>query len=265
MLKIGWATREITPERPAMVMGQMHRRVASEAIDPLTLTALALEGGEPRDCAIIVSCDMCMATERLHREVRARLQARLPEVPSEKIFLCATHTHASLVLEGEFYGESEEVMSPAECSEWVTERVLEAAVEAWERRTPQGLARGFGHAVVGHNRRAVYSDGSARMYGDTKREDFVWIEGYEDHSVDMVFTWEGGTLTGMILAIPCPSQVDEHKSQWSADYWHDVRVALRRGMGRTCSCFRCAGRRGISHRISCCMRSRRKRCGNGGG
>ena len=41
MLQIGWATRDFTPERPAMIQGQMHRRIGREALDPLMVTALA--------------------------------------------------------------------------------------------------------------------------------------------------------------------------------------------------------------------------------
>jgi hypothetical protein len=48
----------------------------------------------------------------------------------------------------------------------------------------------------------------------------------------MLFTWEpDGCLAGVALAIPCPSQVDEGLSVFSADYWHEVRVELRRRYG----------------------------------
>jgi hypothetical protein len=35
----------------------------------------------------------------------------------------------------------------------------------------------------------------------------------------------------VVLAIPCPSQVDEGLSLFSADYWHEIRVELRRRYG----------------------------------
>jgi hypothetical protein len=87
--------------------------------------------------------------------------------------------------------------------------------------------------VVGHNRYAVYADGTGAMYGKTDRPDFRVIGGCEDHGVDMIFTWdEEGRLAGVVLAIPCPSQVDEHAQEISADYWHEVRVELRRRFGQ---------------------------------
>jgi hypothetical protein len=233
MLKIGWALRDMTPDRPAMLQGQMHRRIARSAMDPLTLTALAIEGGEPSDCAVIISADLAMISDSLQNQVRKRLAQRMPSVPSDRIFLNATHTHTSLVIEDGFYPPADGgVMTPEECEELVASRAADAAAEAWERRAPQSLAFAFGHAVVGHNRRAVYACGAAQMYGRTDREDFIWIEGYEDHSLDMMFTWDvTGRLSGVALDIPCPSQVDEGLEMFSADFWHDIRQELRHRLG----------------------------------
>ena len=48
---------------------------------------------------------------------------------------------------------------------------------------------GFEPPVVAHYRRAVYLDGSAMMYGSTDRADFSHVEGYEDHSLNLLFFW----------------------------------------------------------------------------
>ena len=53
--KLGWATRDITPDRPVALRGQFNLRIATRVNDPLTLTALAIENeGEQ---AMIVSID----------------------------------------------------------------------------------------------------------------------------------------------------------------------------------------------------------------
>ncbi|MFO7959101.1 MAG: hypothetical protein R6X33_18605 [Candidatus Brocadiia bacterium] len=233
MLSFGWASREFTPQGPAMVQGQKYVRVAREARDPLTLTALAIEGEDPADAVVWISCDLTNIPGALHRAVRERLGDVLPDVPAEGVILNATHTHEGPVLaEGSYPHPGGDVMPISECREWVADRAAEAAVEAWRNRTPRLFGRAFGHAVVGHNRRAVYADGTAQMYGSTDRPDFVHIEGYEDHSLDVLAVWEpDGTLTGLAVDVPCPSQVDEHLEEWSADYWHDVRVELRRRFG----------------------------------
>lgn len=231
MLNIGWATRDFTPDRPALLQGQMHNRVATEALDPLTLTCMAIEGDG--DCALLISADMPFCDESLHVEVRRRLAELLPEVPAEKIVMNATHTHTSLVYMGEFYPHpGGDVMTGQECFDLIAEKAVEVAEAAWQARAPHSIARGFGHAVVAHNRRACYTDGHAQMYGSTNTPDFDWIEGYEDHSVDMLFAWDAaGKLDGMLVNVPCPSQVDEHLYQFSADYWHEVRQELQARFG----------------------------------
>jgi len=230
MLKIGWATRDFTPDRTALLQGQMHTRVAHKALDPLTLTALAIEGDG--DCALLITCDMPFISDALQEDVRRRLEERIP-VPAAKVIMNATHTHTSMVFEDGFYPHpGGDVMTADECKELIADRAVEAAEAAWQVRAPHAVARAFGHAVVAHNRRACYTDGHTQMYGSTNRPDFDWIEGYEDHSVDMLFTWDAaGTLDGMLVNVPCPSQVDEGLEVFSADYWHEVRQELRARFG----------------------------------
>ena len=216
-----------------MLLGQMHRRIAYKAMDPLTVTALAIEGGSPPDCAILISGDIATIPDGLQKAVRQRIAQRLPSFPLEKVFINATHTHTSLVMEDGGYGNGDgEVMTPGECLELFADRAAEAALEAWGGRTPHSIRSAFSHAVVGHNRRASYADGSSAMYGTTNRGDFIGVEGYEDHSLDVVFTWDmAGRLSGMAIDIPCPSQVDENLEVFSADFWHDIRGELRARFG----------------------------------
>lgn len=227
MLKIGWASRDLTPTRPVLLMGQMHARVATSALDPITVTALVVEE------VVLVSGDVVAISEGLRQATFAALERLQPEVPTGQIILAATHTHDSLVFDEGFYTHpGGEVMSAAECTAFAGQIVAQCIAAAWQARTPAPLAHAFGHAVVGHNRYAVYADHTGAMYGKTNRPDFRHFGGYEDHGVDMLFTWDGGgRLSGVLLAIPCPSQVDEHLSQLSADYWHEVRVELRRRFG----------------------------------
>lgn len=234
MMQIGWASRDFTPVRPALIQGQMHIRIGRDAADPLTLTALALDGGTPEGRAIFVSCDLAMVSEGLLAAVRERLRKRLPDLSVDAVIMNATHTHDAPVIEDGFYPHpGGDVMTADEVMNGIADQAAEAAAEAWEKRTPRLLGRAFGHAVVGHNRRAVYANGLARMYGKTNDPAFSHIEGYEDHSLDMLFVWEpDGRLSGVALDIPCPSQVEENLSRFSADYWHDVRVELRQRFGR---------------------------------
>jgi len=166
-------------------------------------------------------------------DLRTRLAGRLPDVPADRVILLCTHTHTGPVVQYGWYDyPGGKVMSPDECRGLFVDRAADAAVEAWNARKPQAISRAFGHAVVGHSRHAVYADGRAQMYGKTNREDFRHIGGYEDHSLDMLFTWdETGSLTGVALAIPCPSQATGNLEVFSADFWHETREELRRRQG----------------------------------
>ncbi len=234
MLKIGWASRDFTPLQPAMIQGQKHIRIGRDAADPLMLTALALDGAAPDSQVVLVSFDLAMVLNPLQDAIRERLRTRLPELPGDAVIMNATHTHDGPVLDDSFYPHpGGDIMTGTAALNWIADKAADAVVEAWEKRTPRLLSRAFGHAVVGHNRRAVYANGQALMYGRTNDPTFSHIEGYEDHSLDMLFVYEpDGRLSGVVLDIPCPSQVEEHLKQFSADYWHEVRIELRQRFGR---------------------------------
>lgn len=74
MLHIGRAGRSITPSRPVMLQGQWHVRVATQASDPVTVTAIAME--TPEDRALMVSCDFPYIVPEVQEQVRAARPSR---------------------------------------------------------------------------------------------------------------------------------------------------------------------------------------------
>lgn len=229
---VGWSERDISPRLPVVLVGQFHARVATEIHDPLTVTALALSDGQDGDCAVLVSCDVIGIRADIIRRCREAIAERVADLPVEKVLLIATHTHTAPGLYDRFPQQVEDEMRPAEYAELFVERVAEAVAEAWEGRRPGAVGWGYGHAVVGHNRRVVYFDGTARMYGRTDDPNFSHIEGYEDHGVDLLYTWDdAGQLTGVVVNVACPSQVVGGARYVSADFWHDVKVELRKRIG----------------------------------
>jgi hypothetical protein len=70
------------------------------------------------------------------------------------------------------------------------------------------------------------------MYGVCSRQDFIRFEGTVDHGIDMLYTWDADhNLTGVLVDVPCPSQVFELHSFISADYWGYARSAIRKRLG----------------------------------
>jgi hypothetical protein len=70
------------------------------------------------------------------------------------------------------------------------------------------------------------------MYGSVDRPDFSHIEGFEDHSVNLLYTWNAdGKLTGVLINVAVPSQASGG-SRISADFWHETRNVLRNRLGK---------------------------------
>ncbi len=235
-LLIGAASTDVTPDEPVPLCGQFHLRISQGVETPVTANVLALEsreGGKAVDRAIMVSCDVVYVPWDVFELVRQEVKKQLPDLDTSKIFLSATHTHtAPELLPGKWVLPDEGVMTVERYRAFFAERVAGAVVEAWQGRAPGSVTWGLGHAVVAYNRRAVYADGSARMYGATNTPEFRGLEGYEDHDVPVLFAWnQAGDPIAMAVNVACPSQEVESRRSINADFWHPVREGLRAKYG----------------------------------
>jgi hypothetical protein len=218
-LLIGWAMEDITPQLPASMRGQYYERIAEEVQSPLQVIACAMESNSENgvtDIAILVSLEAVSIQEPLLSAIRKRVKAESPHFETDKIVVNATHVHTAPnpVAESEF-------------GKLIIEKASKAIISAWKNRSPAGISSEMGFAVVGHNRRARYSDGTAQMYGSTDRPDFIGMEGGNDTGVEMIFCWDlHKQLTGIIMNVSCPAQIMEAKSVVSSDYWGEVRKQL---------------------------------------
>lgn len=223
-LRIGWATEDITPSGPVSLYGQYYERISLHVQSALTVTACAIEKKDTAgnaEQAITVSMDVIYALKEVQDAVRERIKDELPDFDVRKLFLNATHTHSAPYPEvaGTF-------------GQLLLDGICKAAITAWLNKKPAAVSTAFGYAVIGHNRRVMYTDGTAEMYGRTDREDFLGIEGPTDPGIDLLFTWDmDKQLTGVFINVSCPAQVTESKYYVSSDFWSEVRkqVAARFG------------------------------------
>ena len=253
-LIIGWAEESITPDKKVSLVGQFYERISEYVETPLTATALAIEAGGEQ--MVMVSGDLTSASHSLIAEIRERLTAEgeLDGLDVSKITLGATHTHTSVsysgrsdyrsidtlvhfLPEGVTYEkvvntEAPGVQTPDEGRAMLVERIAKVIRRAWANRRPGYIASGFGRAAIGLNRRAAYDDGSAKMWGDTNDACFTALEAGTDSGIEMLFTYdEGKKITGAVVNVSCPSQVLEHRSFMSSDYWGKVKMYLRERLG----------------------------------
>ena len=233
-LWIGAASADITPDQPVPLTGYRTVRISKSVHSRCTANVLALEAkesGKVVDQAILVSCDLCVIRPGIQEGFRRRVADRLEGFDINKLFLAATHTHAAPVLLQERYQDYGDAMQPKEYVDFLFDRMADAVETAWKTRAAGAVSWGLGHAVVGQNRRTVYRDGSAVMYGKTATSEFLRIEGYEDHAVDVLCFYDGQQkLLAAAIVLACPAQ-SVRGSSLSADFWHDVRSLLRERFG----------------------------------
>ncbi len=235
-LLVGAASTNITPEGAVAVSGQFRLRVARKVESPVTANVLVLESrgeGDASDAAIMVSCDLLYVPDGVLTVVRDRVRERLPDVDTTKIFMNGTHTHTAPVLKLNKYAiPTNGVMQVEQYHELLAQRVAGAIEAAWVNRAPGGVSWGLSHGVVAYNRRTVYSNGAARMYGNMNTPNLRGLEGTEDHDIGSLFAWNAeGTLIAVAVNVSCPSQEVESRVAVNADFWHPVREALRATYG----------------------------------
>ncbi|MBR3849305.1 MAG: hypothetical protein IKM36_02310 [Oscillospiraceae bacterium] len=253
-LKIGWSEVSITPENKKIrLAGQFVERISEYVETPITATSLAIEDGTEQ--LIICSCDIVKIGRNVMRRVREKVAEMDATVPLDKIIVGATHSHTSHVYDYEVQGngakeilneylppekqyvakvsaDTDDVMTPHESLLFIVDRISQAIVASWQNRAPGRFATGFGRAAIGMCRRVCYSDGSAKMWGDTNTAAFTALEGGNDSGIEMLFFYDQNEkLTGVVANVCCPSQIVEHRLFISSDYWGKVRILLREKYG----------------------------------
>ena len=234
-ISIGWAMRDITPEGKVRVMGQFHVRVSTGVENPLTCTALALESGcEGGAHAVLLSVDAAYLVDAVMQEFRRRLAEEVPGLDPRNVCAFTTHTHTAPCQDSFWYpAELPDGVSPdKDYADMLAGSMTETVKDAWAARKPAQVSWGSAQAVVGHNRRVHYEDGSGQMYGPTETPAFRHMEGGADHTVNLLFTYDPqGELTGILVNVPCPSQARESQPFVSADFWHETREEIRKRYG----------------------------------
>lgn len=235
-LYVGMKSCNITPSGKMLLAGQFSRRMGSVGENPITANVLALEsrtGNRQEDCAVLVSIDIVSLRADFLLPLRNEIKKLLPDFDLNKLIVSATHTHTSAVISDSQWEIPQEVIKPSDWVKFAIDRIAKTVKEAWQSREKAKYSYGLGFAVVGYNRRAVYSDGSAVMYGRTNQPNFRAVEGMEDHDVNTMFFWnQKDKLIGMVVNVSCPSQEVEHLSEISSDYWGPTRKLLKEKYGK---------------------------------
>ena len=268
MLKIGWASADVSTNEPIAIVGQGHERISTGSVDPTTITALYLEDGG--DYVLFLSGDFTSMETALLLELKALLAEKLPDFNSDKLILNATHTHTaprfSLKRGYDKAPKDRVTIYPHEkYRAFLLEQMVKIIMDAVQGAAEGSVSYGYDFASVGFSRRSTYFhdrgannakgntfavNGHAAMYGKTNDPDFSGFEGSLDPYVYSLYTFDAaGKLTGALVNVACPSQCTEHDSFTSADFWNEAREAIRRDFGNIYILPQCAAAGDLSPHI----------------
>ncbi len=256
-IKVGWAKNDITPLGPTFLGGQMFPRFATEVHDPLFTSAMAVESGNEK--FIMISLDSVGFRQPLMDRIREKVSAATG-VPALNIIGFATHTHSApqygevvppkywnggfkpalgigsgnIGVDVEQYRKDyPNLVDSKDYFFFLVDKLSDAAIRAWNNRKPSKIAYGMGEAAVGECRRIVVDGKGGVMYADEAMPGISHAEGHVDHSLNIMAAYSNcGKLTGIIINLACPSQVNEAHKFVSADFWHYVREEVAKKYGK---------------------------------
>ncbi len=259
-MMIGWSEISITPDKKVSLSGQFAERISTHVEKELTATAMAVQVGEEQ--MVLVSCDLVGVACNLVDAIRETLKGNTVGLDPAKVVFSAIHTHTgpiyprtqrsgghfmsnssrytleSMLRPGQRYVESAkivqnpDIISSEDTFLFLIDRISKVTLDAWENRRAGSFANAFGRAAVGMCRRAVYSDGTAQMWGDTNTAVFEALEGGNDSGIELMYVLdEKKELTGVVANLACPAQCVQHRHFVSPDFWGEVKVLLRQHFG----------------------------------
>lgn len=241
VLMAGWGQADITPRGGAVSLcGQFETRITTEVKDPMQAVALMLEKDGVR--SIWVGCDLVEAFAVLSHEVEDLLKDMLPGFAPEQLTIAGTHIHTGPYIErvgllsltgDEGQKEDEGTLTTAECRAQVAKGIAEAVMRAYRDLTESEMGLAIAHIITGVNRRVVYKDGSAKMYGDLATDQFLKMESRDGGPSQFLYVYRAcdHKLTGVVANVPCTAQCDEMANYITADYWGVVREHTARDLG----------------------------------
>lgn len=133
----GASTSMITPKIGTSINGGMRDRTVRNVHDETFARGIVLDDGA-NELAIVVS-DLCM----VYRETLDKAKVRAHEftgIPMENMMMSATHTHSAGTACSVFQSDPD-----PEYLEFLSDRIADAVIRAYENKVPARIGWGFGH------------------------------------------------------------------------------------------------------------------------
>jgi neutral ceramidase len=224
-MRVGTAYRDITPDKPLALLGQMAVRIAERTRDPITVNAIVFDDGTNR--VALVSADVCVLTEELPERMK-KASSEATGIPVDDITVSATHTHVAPCTTGQLFGDVDE-----DWLDFFVAATAEAVCSAVDNLEQATVFAGSGWLDnMGWNRRGLRSDGACHMYHGSWQDEFVGIEGPRDGEVGVLFARRADdSVIAAITSFSTHPNSVEGESFYSADVPGEVRRVVRAVLG----------------------------------
>ena len=221
----GFASIDWTPEPGLPLLGQMHERIATHARDPLLVCAAAFREG--RTSVVIAAVDIALLDNDFVADVQQRWQDA-SGLSGSTLLIHSTHTHVAPSATS-LLGDPPLL----EVQEKVRAAILQAAQNALQKLEPVEVFAATGHLeFLGWNRRAIFEDGNAQMYGNSDMPGFVQMEGPRDPSLPVIWTKNAdGKITGVLTGFATHPNCMESELFYSADLPGEARRSIQQFLG----------------------------------
>ena len=223
--KCGAASAEFTPAPGLSLLGQMHERIATHKRDPLTANAVAFRQG--RETVVLVAVDICILNDEFVQQTQA-LFAKRTGLPARQLLIHATHTHVAPTVFDLLTAKANRRFVVR-----VQQAILAAAARAVRDLDPVEVFSGTGQMNhMGWNRRAMFRDGSSRMYSDSETPGFIGLEGPRDPALPVLFARDAnGAIKVVVVNFATHPNCLEGERFYSADLPGEVRRQLKALLG----------------------------------
>ncbi|MFW6065802.1 MAG: neutral/alkaline non-lysosomal ceramidase N-terminal domain-containing protein, partial [Planctomycetota bacterium] len=173
-LRAGFASVDITPSEPCMMMGYGFRhdklpRGHSGVADPLHARVVVFNDGEQP--AAIVSCDLCVLPTELATSIRQSIAERI-ETDADRVILATTHTHSGPAAFDEktairwgLMSEGDEPSAEVRYAENLREKLCSAAARAAGLTFPVSVEVREAPLGLAYDRRVMTGDGVKHCWG----------------------------------------------------------------------------------------------------
>ena len=205
-LKIGLGETVITPQKNVQMSGFARSQVSTGVHDDLHARSLVIED-EDGTSVVMITLSLSGIGRDYVEKIRLLIHEQT-DIPENNILISANHTHA-----GPSVGNAGK-----EYQDFLIERSVASAVEAWHNRVPARI--GIGSTVVyelGRNRRRL-------LYGGLHPDPEVGIIKIEDTK---------GNLLGVAYNYGChPSTLDWRNSLFSEDWPYYANNGIKNELGK---------------------------------